>query len=198
MGTSSDLLGTSPGASDGGHAQPVKDAKFLGDRKIVSAGIDRTIRIWNYIESDDGPSPTASIKPVLQLYGHKSTINNIAVHQNSSRILSASDDHSVGYGQPQIRRPRSAILAPPSASSYANKRRKVSKAQQSPTWPLSKLSSHTAQSPALYSHNRPNSSLLRILGPHAAHLGPGNKHPSRHRTTSHPLFSLAALSGVNS
>ncbi|RAK80676.1 WD repeat WDR12/YTM1 family ribosome biogenesis protein [Aspergillus fijiensis CBS 313.89] len=141
---SSQIVATSPSAVDGGHSASIKAAKFLSPNSIVSAGLDRTVRLWKYAESEDGFS--GKIAPQLELYGHKSGINSLAVHAPSNRILTASSDHAVGFWSAKK---SDAPAAPenllPSAASRNSKRRKlnssISTAQRGP---LALLSSHTA------------------------------------------------------
>ncbi|KAL3472190.1 WD40-repeat-containing domain protein [Aspergillus californicus] len=142
--TSSQVIATSPAAADGGHTSSIKMAKFVSPNSIVSAGLDRTIRLWKYSENENGFS--GKIASQLELYGHKSAINSLAVHAPSNRILSASADHSVGFWSTKK---SEAPAAPedllPSAASKASKRRKLNPAVSiSNRGPLALLSSHTA------------------------------------------------------
>jgi WD40 repeat protein len=149
--TSSDLLAHSPSAADGGHTQPIKAAKFLSPSKIISAGNDRTIRLWNYSEEspDAAGQPSVSITSTLDLYGHRSSVDGISVHAPSSRILSASADHFVGvWSTKKSEGPSAPSSLLPSASSSAIKRRKLNPSSTSSTppqrGPLSLLKGHTA------------------------------------------------------
>ncbi|KAL3450658.1 hypothetical protein BJX65DRAFT_293878 [Aspergillus insuetus] len=142
--TSSQVVATSPSQTEGGHASSIKAAKFVSSNSIVSAGLDRTVRLWKYSESEDGFS--GKIAPQLELYGHKSGINSLAVHAPSNRILSASADHSIGFWST---RKSDAPVAPenllPSAASRTSKRRKLNTSVSvSQRGPLTLLSAHTA------------------------------------------------------
>ncbi|KAL4781189.1 hypothetical protein BJX76DRAFT_350336 [Aspergillus varians] len=141
---SSQVIATSPSPTDGGHTSSIKAAKLISPSSIVSAGLDRTVRLWKYSESDDGFS--GKIAPQLELYGHKSGINSLAVHAPSHRILSASADHSVGFWSTKK---SDAPAAPenllPSAAARVSKRRKLNAAVSvSQRGPLALLSAHTA------------------------------------------------------
>ncbi|PYH93755.1 WD40 repeat-like protein [Aspergillus ellipticus CBS 707.79] len=141
---SSQIVATSPSPADGGHNASIKAAKFVSPTSIVSAGLDRTVRLWKYAESEDGFS--GKISPQIDLFGHKSGINSLAVHSPSNRILSASSDHSIGFWSTK----KSDAPAAPenlvsSATSRSSKRRKVSTSVNTPQrGPLALLSSHTA------------------------------------------------------
>ncbi|RDW57939.1 WD repeat WDR12/YTM1 family ribosome biogenesis protein [Aspergillus mulundensis] len=141
---SSQVIATSPSPTEGGHTSSIKAAKFISPNSIVSAGLDRTVRLWKYSESEDGFSGT--IAPQLELYGHKSGINSLATHASSNRILSASADHSVGFWSTKK---SDAPAAPehllPSAASRTSKRRKLNAAVSvSQRGSLALLSGHTA------------------------------------------------------
>src|SRR5699024_8124957 len=64
---SSQIVATSPSVTEGGHSASIKAAKFVSPSQIVSAGMDRTLRLWKYAEEQDGFSGT--ISPQLELYG---------------------------------------------------------------------------------------------------------------------------------
>ena len=93
---SSQLLVSSPDEiSPGGHScYAIKTVKFISPGSIASAGMTRWIRIWNYVEDAEGFSATLS--PQIDLLGHEEMVYNIAIHQPSNRIVSASADHTVG------------------------------------------------------------------------------------------------------
>ncbi|KAL5003879.1 hypothetical protein BDV10DRAFT_180400 [Aspergillus recurvatus] len=141
---SSQVIATSPSPIEGGHTCSIKAAKFISPSSIVSAGLDRTVRLWKYSESEDGFS--GKIAPQLELYGHKSGINSLAAHASSNRILSASADHNVGFWSTKK---SDAPAAPenllPSAASRTSKRRKLNASVSvSQRGPLALLSGHTA------------------------------------------------------
>lgn len=73
---SGQTIATSAPASAGGHTQGIKAAKFMSSSRIVSAGMDRTIRVWGYTESEDHFS--AQLKPKLELYGHRGFIHSVS------------------------------------------------------------------------------------------------------------------------
>ncbi|PGH15697.1 ribosome biogenesis protein YTM1 [Helicocarpus griseus UAMH5409] len=141
---SSETIGVSPSAGEGGHTASIKCAKMLSPSQIVSSALDRTVRLWKYTESDDGFS--ASITPQLELYGHKASVDAIAVHAQSNRLLSASADHSVGFWSTKK---SDAPAAPenllPSNTARSSKRRKLNSSVSVPQrGPLALLKSHTA------------------------------------------------------
>ena len=123
-----------------GHTGPVKAAKFLTPTHVVSSGIDRTLRLWKYEDAETG---TGSVKPTLELYGHESSVDNVAVHTQSSRILSASADHCVGLWSTKK---KEGPAPPENLLPTASKRRKLSNSKALPQrGPLSLLKGHQSQ-----------------------------------------------------
>ena len=191
---SSEVLVTSQSAASGGHRSSVKAAKFVSPTQIVSAGLDRTIRIWKYSEDTEGFS--ASLKPQIELYGHRSSIDSLAVHQPSTRILSASSDHSISLWST---RKSDAPIPPtcllPSGTAQGTKRRKPGPSTSTPQrGPLSLLKSHTA----------PVSSTIFAPDDHTIAYSASWDHSLKTwdlptstcvdtRSTSHSLLSLTGL-----
>ncbi|KAK0315786.1 ribosome biogenesis protein ytm1 [Friedmanniomyces endolithicus] len=133
---SSEVVGT--GQS---HTTSVKAARFISPTQIASSGLDRTIRIWKY--EDAQAEGAASLTPTLELYGHKASVENIAGHAPSSRVLSASADHAIGLWSTKK---SEAPPAPEGLLPSANKRRKLSNAKPLPQrGPLSMLQGHQSQ-----------------------------------------------------
>jgi ribosome biogenesis protein len=188
---------TSPSAGSGGHTAGIKSCKFISPAKIASAGMDRTIRIWKYSEAEDHFS--AQLKPTLELYGHKGYINSIDVHGPSNRILSASQDDKIGIWT-------SIASSAPEAPSHllpsalTSKRRKLSSSTSTPQrGPLSLITANTAPVQAVI-FNPLDSTVAYSCGQDHT-VRTFDLTTSRNvdtRTTSHPLFSLAALPGISS
>jgi ribosome biogenesis protein YTM1 len=120
----------------------IKAVKFLSPTQIASSGFDRALRIWKYEDSEKGQG-TGILTPTLELYGHESSVDNIAVHSPSARILSASSDHNIGIWST---RKNESPAAPENLLPTANKRRKLSNAKSLPQrGPLSLLNGHQSQ-----------------------------------------------------
>ncbi|KMP09200.1 hypothetical protein CIRG_08881 [Coccidioides immitis RMSCC 2394] len=135
---SSEIIHTSASAKDGGHQSAIKCVRFLSASQIVSSGIDRTVRLWKYTDQEKG------ITPQIEYYGHKGSVDSIAVHGN--RILSASADHTVGFwSTKKSESPAVPQNLLPSSSARSSKRRKLnSSASTSQRGPLALLKGHTA------------------------------------------------------
>ncbi|ODH50971.1 ribosome biogenesis protein YTM1 [Paracoccidioides brasiliensis] len=141
---SSETIAVSPSAGVGGHTASIRSARMLSPNQIVSSGLDRTVRLWKYSESEDGFS--ASIIPQLELYGHRGSVDSIAIHAKSNRILSASADHAVGFwSTKKSDSPAAPENLLPSNTSRSSKRRKLNSSVSVPQrGPLALLKSHTA------------------------------------------------------
>lgn len=140
---SGEAISVSPSASEGGHTAPIKGARMISPSQIVSGGLDRTVRVWKYSEGEDGTS--GSIKPQLELYGHRGGVDSVAVHGPSNRILSASSDHSVGFwSTKKFESPAAPETLVSSAVTRGSKRQKIKSSVTIPQrGPLALLKSHT-------------------------------------------------------
>lgn len=190
---SGSIIATSPSSSQGGHAASVKTAKFVTSTQIASAGLDRTVRIWKYAESDDHLSGT--LKPTLELYGHKACVESLDVHGPTGRIVTAGSDGNIGLWTTSKSSAPDAPenLLPGAINTNPNKKRKItSTAPQK--GPLSLTSIHGSAASAAIFH------------PHDATVAysAGQDHTIRTLdlttsqvvstlTTAHPLLSLCAL-----
>ena len=195
---SSEVLATSPSAADGGHTSSIKAAKLISPTQVASSGLDRTIRVWKYTEDPEGF--TASLSPQLELYGHKASVDSLAVHHPSSRILSASADHSVGiWSTRKSDAPTAQATLLPQNNTRSSKRRKLTTSTSTPQrGPLALLKSHSAPvASTIFAPNDPTVAYsaswdhtLRTWDLPTASLVDT-------RTTSHALLSLTALPDLN-
>lgn len=195
---SSQIFATSPSTGNGGHTAAIKAVKFISPTQIASSGLDRTVRIWKYSEDADGFS--ASVSPQIELYGHKASIDSLAVHQTSNRILSASSDHSVGlWSTKKSDAPVAQASLIPSATSRGSKRQKVGPSTSTPKrGPLFLLKSHSG----------PVSDTIFAPNDHTVAYSTSWDHSLKTwdlptstcvdtRSTSHSLLSLSALPSLN-
>lgn len=128
--SSGDVVATSPAGSHGGHSASVKAAKFLSTSKLASAGLDRTVRVWKYTETNDHSA--GELKPTLELYGHKSTIESLEVDGTSKRLLTASADGTIGlWSTSKASAPQAPVALLP-GSTHASKKRKLASSVSTP------------------------------------------------------------------
>ncbi len=188
---SGQVIATSPSGSHGGHTASIKAAKFLSNSQIASAGMDRSVRIWKYTETDHF---SGALKPTLELYGHTGSIDSVEVDGQTKRVLTASADGAIGFwstsktSAPEV----DASLLP---GAHASKRRKVSSSvTAAQRGPLSLMQIHNAPASAAVfdpkdrtvaysvSHDRTVRTLDLTTSQVVSTL-----------TTSHPLLSLCAI-----
>jgi len=189
------VLAASPSAAGGGHTASIKSAKFLSSTQLASAGMDRTVRVWKYSEADDGFS--GDLKPTLELYGHKGSIDSLEVDGGARRILTASADGSVGLWTTSK---TSAPAAPESLlpGAQPSKRRKLAGPSVSAPrrGPLSLLPVH--RSPAAAAVFDPRDRTVAYSAGHDHTLRTLDLTTGAVVATiaaSHPLLSLCALPG---
>ncbi|KAK7757200.1 ribosome biogenesis protein ytm1 [Diatrype stigma] len=195
---SGSVLATSPSSSQGGHSASVKTAKFLTSTQIASAGLDRTVRIWKYAESDDHFSGT--LKPTLELYGHKACIESLDVHGPTGRILTAGADGHIGlWTTSKTSAPAApATLLPGAtpAAAAANKKRKLAASSSSAPQrgPLSLMPLHNSPASAAIFHPRDATVAYSASQDHTIRtVDLTTSSVVSTLTTSHPLLSLCAL-----
>jgi centromere/kinetochore protein ZW10 len=192
---SGDMLATSTAPNNGGRISSLKNAKWLGNGKIVASGLDGVVRVYKYDE--DARTITTS----LELYNHRWGVEDIAVNGPSNRILSASSDTTVSLFSSSA---KEASAAPanllPNSTAASNKRQKLSKPER--TVPsrgaLTTLSGHTA--PASSVLFKPQDATVAYSTSHDHTLKTWDLPTSTcvdTRTTSHALLSLTALPTLN-
>ena len=195
---SSEVIATSPPADEGGAQSAILAAKFISPTQIASSGLDRTVRIWEFSEDADGFS--ASITPQIELHGHKMAVESLAVHHPSSRILSASKDHSVRFwSTKKSEAPSAPEHLLPSASFKSSKRQKTGSRPNTATrGSLAELKSHTGQvSDTIFA---PNDHTVAYSSSWDHTVKTWDLPTSRcvdTRSTGAALFSLTALPSLN-
>ncbi|CCK71338.1 Ytm1p KNAG_0G02820 [Huiozyma naganishii CBS 8797] len=89
----------------GGHSGAIRAVKVVSNTRLVTAGNDRTVRLWKTqnedlkqpeIDETDEDAKVEDGKTLAILEGHKAPIVSVDVSDNA-RILSASYDNSIGF-----------------------------------------------------------------------------------------------------
>jgi ribosome biogenesis protein YTM1 len=188
---SGQVLATSPSVSMGGHSASIKAAKFVTNAQVVSAGADRSVRVWKYIESNHF---TGEFKPTLELYGHTASIDSVEVNGQNKRILTASADGAIGLWTASK---KDAPEAPTSLlpTAHTTKRRKVSSSVSTPQrGPLSLMTIHKAPASAAIFDPRDRTIAYSASQDHTVKtLDLTTFREVTSLTTSHPLLSLCAV-----
>lgn len=194
---SGQIVSTSTTSDSETYISSIKTAKFISPTQVASAGLDRTIRIWKFTGAEH--DTIGELKPMLELYGHKHSIESIDIHSPSNRILSGSTDGTICVWT-TIKKDAPEVTDNLIAKGPLAKRRRVAATTSiSQRGPLSSLSSncgpvsavifdpldYTVAYSASYDHtirtfDLPTSTLVDT------------------RTTLNPLLSLAALPGLSS
>ncbi|KAL9028693.1 MAG: hypothetical protein Q9196_002977 [Gyalolechia fulgens] len=195
---SSQVMAISPSAENGGHVSSIKATKFISSSQIASSGTDRTVRVWKYRATSDDSPP--SINPHIELYGHKASVDALAVHQPSSRILSASADHSAGvWSMRKSDAPAAPESCLPSNLTRSVKRRKIGPSVSTvQRGPLALLKSHSAPvSSVIFAPTDPTIAYSASWDHTLKTWDLPTSTPVDTRSTSHSLLSLVALPTLN-
>ncbi|KAK9494883.1 WD40-repeat-containing domain protein [Lipomyces doorenjongii] len=133
----------------GGHTGPVKSVRWLDENKVVSASMDRSIRIWKVpvdnqgdedmanVLDNNGPQTVVSARTFT---GHKSTVEDLAVNAATSRMLSAGADGAVGLWTTNYKEAPPATVAVSTRELSGKRRRKTVVPSRGP---ISMMDSHT-------------------------------------------------------
>ncbi|KAH9995203.1 ribosome biogenesis protein YTM1 [Xylariaceae sp. FL0662B] len=189
---SGNVIATSPSSSLGGHSASLRSAKFISSSQVASAGLDRTVRIWKYTESDDHLSGT--LKPTLELYGHKGCIEALDVHGPTGRVISAASDGSIGvWTTSKSSAPAAPANLLPGANASASKKRKI--ASSAPQrGPLSLIQPHASAASAIQFDPHDSTVAYSASQDHTIRtIDLTTSKVENVITTSHPLLSLCAL-----
>ncbi|KAI3323211.1 WD40-repeat-containing domain protein [Xylariaceae sp. AK1471] len=181
-------------SSAGGHTASAKAAKFLSSTQIASAGLDRTVRIWKYAESDGGLQGT--LKPSLELYGHKASVDALDVHGPTGRVLSASADGAIGlWTTSKSSAPAVPAELLPGAGASESKKRKLSGASAAPQrGPLGMMPIHSSAATAVCFDPTDASVAYSASQDHTIRtIDLTTSKVENVITTSHPLLALTPL-----
>lgn len=190
---SSEVLATSTGTT----GPAIRSAKFLSPSQIVSSGDDCTVKLWKYSEDQDAYS--ASLAPKLNLLGHRKSVDYVAVHQPSNRILSASADGSIGLWSTKKSEGPSVPVSQLTSTSASSKRRKVSNLDSIPQrGPLSIMKSHSdCVSSAIFAPSDPTVAYSSSWDHTIKSWDLPTSTVVDTRTTSASVFSLTTLPTLN-
>ncbi|KAK4217110.1 WD40-repeat-containing domain protein [Rhypophila decipiens] len=189
---SGQVIATSPSGSHGGHSASLKAARFMSSTQLVSAGMDRTVRVWKYSESGH---ETGELKPTLELYGHTGSIDSIDVDGQTKRVLTASADGSIGFWTTsKTSAPEADASLLPGA--HTSKRRKISSSvTTAQRGPLAMMPIHSAPASAAVFDPKDHTVAYSVSQDHSVRtIDLTTSRVVSTLTTSHPLLSLCAIS----
>ncbi|PKS10810.1 hypothetical protein jhhlp_002567 [Lomentospora prolificans] len=186
---SGQMLAVSPDASHGGHRRRVNTAKFLSPTKIVSAGIEGTVLVWEYAEA----AGRGSLKPVLELCAHADQIQDITVHHASAKFLTASSDGRVGLWTPSRKAAPAYEPEEPSSRAASSKRVKSSvKLQQRGPLAMAAVSDKPVTA-AIFHPSDASVAYASAMDGSVRTIDLTTQKIVSSLTTMHPLRSLTAL-----
>ncbi len=73
------------------HIGQLSSAIFADSQTLVTAGTDCTVSVWNLLS----PGKNVDLQPRSSLFGHRTTVNVLALSRSFSALLSASTDGTV-------------------------------------------------------------------------------------------------------
>ncbi|KAH8205199.1 hypothetical protein TruAng_000611 [Truncatella angustata] len=193
--SSGQVVATSPSASNGGHSAAIKAAKFLSSSQIASGGMDRTVRVWKYVETDEF---TGDVKPTLELFGHQASVEHLDVHAPTKRILSASKDGAVGlWSTSKSAAPEALASLLPGAGTNVAKKRKIAAAAPQ-RGPLAMMQIHNSPVSGVIFHPDDSTVAYSASEDHTIKtIDLTTQSVVSTLTTAHPLLSLASLPGIS-
>ena len=191
---SGETIATSAAGRAGGHTQRVNAVRWLSSTKLVSAGLDRKLIVWDYNESQDG-MPSGTLKPNMELWGHDKNINAIEVNCSTKRVLTASSDGQVGLWTSSK---RAAPQADPESlpAAHTNKKAKLAAASAAQRGPLAMMPMHDAPVTAAVFHPNDSTVAYSASEDHTVKtIDLTTQREVSRLTTLHPIMSVAALTG---
>ena len=196
-----------------GHSGPIRAVKYISNTRLVSAGNDRTLRLWKTknddlktpsFDDDDEEENIEDGKTLAILEGHSAPVVSIDISDNS-RILSGSYDNSIGfwstiYKEMTVVDPMEELNGDSKMSTAARKRRKLTLKDGTirRRAPLALLESHTAPVEQVLFDNTDNTVGYSVSQDHT--IKTWDLVTARcidTKTTSYSLLSVAQLPTLN-
>jgi ribosome biogenesis protein YTM1 len=177
-----------------GHQSAIKSVKWIDGEHFVTSSMDRTLRIWRYTSTS---AVEASVKPVAEYAGHKSTVESLAANAAAKQILSAGADGKVGVWSSV---PKDSPDAPVVDLPMRTKKRKL--AQTGPKVPqygaLGMLQGHTEPVSGVAFAPQDSTVAYSVSWDHTIRTWDLTTMALVDtKTTQHPLLSLCALQTLN-
>lgn len=182
--------------SSASHSLRLNAVKWLSPKSLASAGMDRKVVIWDYAEAEDGFS--GSLKPSMELWGHKKIIHSIDTNVSTKRILTASSDGQIGLWSTSK---RTAPQADPESlpSAHTTKKAKISaSASTAQRGPLALIPVHDDVVSAAIFHPNDSTVAYTASQDHTVKtIDLTTQREVSRLTTMNPLMCAAALPGRN-
>jgi ribosome biogenesis protein YTM1 len=193
--SSGEAIATSPAGSGGGHSMRLNAVRWLSQKQLASAGLDRKIIVWDYTDSEDGSS--GSLKPNMELWGHEKVVHTIESNHSTRRLLTASSDGRIGLWSSSK---RTAPQADPESlpSAHTNKKAKTSVSASAQRGPLAMIAAHDEPVTAAIFHPHDPTVAYTASEDHTVKtIDLTTQRQVSRLTTMHPLLCATALPARN-
>ena len=193
---SAQIIATSGYLGDSRFVSATKAAKFVSSTRLVSAGMDRTIRLWRYKEPEITVGKGASISHEADLHHHNQMVLALDVQVSEQRLLSASADHTLAFWNTDL----ASAPAHTSDSTASAKRQKKSSSSTNPAQvaPLSVLRGHTHHvTGVLFSPHASNQAYSISSDNTLKTWSTATASVIDNRQLADPLYSLTAITNMH-
>ena len=194
--TSSQIIATSTYLGDPRFVSATKAVKFVSSNKLVSAGMDRTIRLLKFRGAESVIGKDASISHEADLHYHKQMVLDLDVQIPEQRLLSASADHTLAFWNTNL------VSAPThtsdSTSSAKRQKKKPGSSNPAQIAPLATLRGHTFHvTGVLFSPHASNQAYSISADNTLKTWCLATASVLDNRQLSDPLYSLTALTNMH-
>lgn len=183
------------------HNGAIKDIKWTGQDRLVSASADRNLCLWKTTLPEDGSDVNSHSSIVALLRGHTAAVNNLAVNHKTGSIVSASADGTLKLWSSNYKSLPQYEDAVESTSTATQKRRRLASAS------LPAARSRGASATLTGHSSSVEGVVFHASDPLVVH-SVGQDHTIRtwdlttaaqidSRTTSFPLLSITTLPELN-
>ncbi|KAI5811503.1 WD40-repeat-containing domain protein [Peziza echinospora] len=189
-------------AEASGHTAAVKAVDWISQDRLLTASLDRTVRLWSYAEDED--HTTGTVTALAEYIGHKSAINTIAISPSTNQFITSSlDGTSLLWSTSPTKSPPAAPQVSSTITSRQSKKRKTTASNLIRLGPLSVLQQPTPTAiPQAIS-----ATIFHPKDPQFAYSTTWSHTILTHdlltsqcidtRTTSHPILSIVALPSLS-
>lgn len=193
--TSSQVIATSTYLGDSRFVSATKAVKFLSSTKLVSAGMDRTIRLWKFKGSESVVKNNASISHEADLHHHKQMVLDLDIQVADQHLLSASADHTLAFWNTDL---ASAPVHTPSSTSSVKRQKKSTSTDPTQIAPLAVFQGHTHHvTGVLFSPHASNQAYSISSDNTLKTWSIATASVLDNRQLADPLYSLTALTNMH-
>ena len=191
--TSSQVAATSQYLGDSRFVAATKAARFLSSTRVVSAGMDRVIRLWRFKEGESmTDNSKASVLHEADLQCHNQMVLAMDVQSDKQQLLSASADHTLALWNTDL------TTAPVLNSETTTTKRQKRISTPAQIAPLSTLQGHTHHvTGVLFSPHVPNQAYSISSDNTLKTWSLSTESVLDNRPLQDPLYALTALTNMH-